>query len=732
MYTSIVSPFPVFNDLDGNPLENGFIYIGTQNLNPTVSPIPVFWDEALTQPAAQPLRTIGGFFARAGTPSRVYVAEANYSILVTNSNREIVYSELNALNNSGGSVFNGYPIASEDVDFLQSGTDAVLRTVESKLTDFVSVKDFGAVGDGTANDTDAFKKAIASGRKNILIPTGTYILRSTLILPKETNFIGEGKGTLYSTDSATTLYWDQTPSVSDKKQWTDIGLGQDNFSFAPCLVLGGSSCTVSNLNIKISDQTINWSAGIFIPATKQHEIRSIKIEGAYASAGLHIDATWSDRNETLKALNPSVDPDGGPLEVNVLDSYITGIWSVKIQGTARDGTGYTTATWPFAWLGTSDIVFTNCQLRPSASTQAPSVSADGGGIYVSSKVMFTDGVVAQARGPKLVACAFRISAPFIAKLDWCKENVFIAPMGETQSAYRNTYASAWFHVTSNTDITSISDNSIQYCQFAQNGTIESGVNSYLNSSSKPKIVFSCVDTGKFQSPFLNANWGTNNRDTEIKGFGSSEAISFLRQSTGTYLFKTFQGTDGPILRLNSASVICSETTGANNAALYFWAGFTPVFYITKPSGSPQLVSYGPVRPDDDGVQPLGLSSKRWGTVYAATGTINTSDKREKQQIRSLSETEKAVALKLKSLVKAFKFNDAVAKKGNTARTHVGVMAQDVIEAFASEGLNSSEYGILCYDEWSDEIDEDGKVLISAGNRYGIRYEELLAFIIASL
>jgi hypothetical protein len=85
-----------------------------------------------------------------------------------------------------------------------------------------------------------------------------------------------------------------------------------------------------------------------------------------------------------------------------------------------------------------------------------------------------------------------------------------------------------------------------------------------------------------------------------------------------------------------------------------------------------------------------------------------------------------VAVSLKGLVKKFRFKDAVATKGDAARTHIGVVAQEVIAAFSAEGLDAMQYGIVCYDEW--DVDEDQQ----AGNRYGVRYDELLAFIIAAL
>jgi len=148
------------------------------------------------------------------------------------------------------------------------------------------------------------------------------------------------------------------------------------------------------------------------------------------------------------------------------------------------------------------------------------------------------------------------------------------------------------------------------------------------------------------------------------------------------------------------------------------------------------------RPGVDNTKNLGNASFRWANVYAGNGTIITvSDGREKQQIRELSDAERAVAVKIKSLIRAFKFNDAVEKKGDGARIHFGVIAQQVKEAFESEGLNAHDYAIFCYDEWEDQYEHEvingvpsGPLVKvkEAGNRYGVRYEELLAFVISAL
>ena len=163
---------------------------------------------------------------------------------------------------------------------------------------------------------------------------------------------------------------------------------------------------------------------------------------------------------------------------------------------------------------------------------------------------------------------------------------------------------------------------------------------------------------------------------------------------------------------------------------------------------------GNLIPTSDNAYALGIGQNRWTQVFAASATINTSDEREKQQIADIPEAVFRAWGKVN--FRQFLFNDAVEKKGGAARIHVGVIAQQVAEAFTSEGLDATRYGILCYDEWPEQQevshiehivvsegvqDADGnyitppmyedKVIVEqeykpAGGRYGIRYEEALA------
>ena len=154
---------------------------------------------------------------------------------------------------------------------------------------------------------------------------------------------------------------------------------------------------------------------------------------------------------------------------------------------------------------------------------------------------------------------------------------------------------------------------------------------------------------------------------------------------------------------------------------------------------------------------LGSGSFRFDDVFATNGTIQTSDKNEKQDIEELSDAEKRVAVVAKGLMRKFRWKDAVAEKGDKARTHFGIIAQDLENAFKAEGLDASKYAMFCSDTWwekeisVDAVEADEEKGIEAKDAYtymdtkeeategytektrlGVRYSELLAFIILAI
>jgi hypothetical protein len=194
---SIQPTYPIFTDIDGQPLEDGYVWIGVANLAPIVNPITVYWDAALTIPAAQPIRTRGGYPMNSGTPARLYV-NSDYSIQVQNKNGSVVYSAPTATERYSNIVVSG--IDASEVSFLQAGTGAVVRTAQSKMRDTVSVFDFmnaAAIAD-VKNETllidvtSPIVAALASGAKNVYFPQGKYKTTATIDRPNTVRMFGDG------------------------------------------------------------------------------------------------------------------------------------------------------------------------------------------------------------------------------------------------------------------------------------------------------------------------------------------------------------------------------------------------------------------------------------------------------------------------------------------------------------------------------------------------------------
>jgi hypothetical protein len=201
----------------------------------------------------------------------------------------------------------------------------------------------------------------------------------------------------------------------------------------------------------------------------------------------------------------------------------------------------------------------------------------------------------------------------------------------------------------------------------------------------------------------------------------------------------YNGNQGGLdIRTTSNNIVLSDGDGNVRA---YWQNQNWHLLSTIPTGQDLTWDGAELYAYPDNTAKCGYPSYRWTVVYAVSGTINTSDANQKQQIRSLDAKEKAVATRIKGLIKAFKWNDSVAEKGDGARIHVGVIAQDVQAAFTAEGLDSSRYGMFCSDSWYEvdgkagrpsdpyTADTEGAVEVT---QLGIRYDQLLSFVISAL
>lgn len=193
-----------------------------------------------------------------------------------------------------------------------------------------------------------------------------------------------------------------------------------------------------------------------------------------------------------------------------------------------------------------------------------------------------------------------------------------------------------------------------------------------------------------------------------------------------------------------------------------------------------------LRPSADNFASCGDASFRWTEVFAATGTINTSDEREKVWRGAATAAEIKAAKRIIGELGFYQWKEAVAEKGDGARFHYGVRAQQVWRIMADEKLidpigkngkpGKTPYAFLCFDEWDDEVEVvmeevevtgtvkghvvsdvidpktgfgalmetetevtakemqptgETRVTHAAGNRYGVRTDQLTLFLIAA-
>lgn len=140
---SIQPTYPIFTDIDGQPLEAGYVWLGAANLDPQVNPINVYWDSALTIPAAQPIRTLGGYPSRNGTPARLYV-NSDYSIRVQNRNGSTVYSAPAATERYGNII------SASDIVYTPAGINAIPTDVQSFLRQSINAQNYASFADAVA------------------------------------------------------------------------------------------------------------------------------------------------------------------------------------------------------------------------------------------------------------------------------------------------------------------------------------------------------------------------------------------------------------------------------------------------------------------------------------------------------------------------------------------------------------------------------------------------------
>lgn len=242
-------------------------------------------------------------------------------------------------------------------------------------------------------------------------------------------------------------------------------------------------------------------------------------------------------------------------------------------------------------------------------------------------------------------------------------------------------------------------------------------NLILKKETTGETYINCIADGAVEVKYNNSTkFATTSSGVDVTGTLVADDFEVERADDGTVASFKRDGSVIGRVRVASSGSGSVFTIGNADVALGFVDG-AGVNYI-----APYNIVSGAVV--DDSVD-LGIASARFDDIFATNGTIQTSDQNDKQDIAELTEAEERVAVACKGLIRKFKWRNSVEEKGNNARYHFGVIAQDVQAAFAAEGLDAGDYGLFISSTWTDD---DGV----EQTRLGVRYSELLAFIIGGL
>jgi hypothetical protein len=177
---------------------------------------------------------------------------------------------------------------SEQVTFLAAGAGATQRTALDKLRDVVSVKDFGAVGDGVADDTAAIQAAIdAIGNSGgtVMFPPGTY-LGYGFVWKNNVALVGSGSS------STTIKLPNSTPQVTKPYEFgntisyvpnvLEIGQAAMGNSATPFsnIVLRGITIDANKANNNAPLNDLGWH-GVILTATSNYTIDDVRIINAH-------------------------------------------------------------------------------------------------------------------------------------------------------------------------------------------------------------------------------------------------------------------------------------------------------------------------------------------------------------------------------------------------------------------------------------------------------------------
>lgn len=817
-YFPVVSPLEIFCDLNGEPLEDGYIYIGEAYQNPITNPVTVTWDSIGLYPAAQPIRTIAGYPDRNGSPGKIFVnagAYEDYSILIKDKNGVTNFfsqssrfdtiargnsvdliSDLRAINGYGQPIyvrghttigdggegtfewFDGVSIGTyidnNGTIIVPTGGDgsgAWLRQYDG----IANVKWFGAIGDGLTTKTDnsiAIQAALDSEAFNIHIPVTNgevYYLDSGLTISRSyVTLFSDFVGSLSTDDpvllvkEGVTAIWVQASNVSVRNISIKYDVDITGYTFPD----DGSRGIVVRHPDSFGPTIGDWT---FVSKVYLRECcvtnayMSIQFEFVFWCQAVNCHTVW---NMYGFVLNKDQWDEFGTGASSGTTVYFGRCYDHGNNGGGKYGTPVgSTGFWVGFCHGTH---LHNCTTN----------GADYG-IYANraTNLEIVQFYMERTNYPvRLLSCFGRtvIDSPYFHTLYgtpaiYCTYTKLYLNGGAIKfDATALPGGGEVFEGTLGGDLDVITP------PVVTNGT---DLVSTLSAETEVTLQLKSTKDGSWAGTENLGSIEFYGSDTGGTGPGVKASIRG-RQNTlaGTrcaLLFSTGDGvtddkeqllleTNGDLFPLTGAAqdlgtstyhwdnLYCQNVVSTIGTAKIWGTGGGIVLggNITYPANPSGFTS--------NNTNDLGAAAVQWKDIYLVNAPTVSSDRNLKTDITEINEAEKRVALKAKALMRRYRIKSSIESKGDTARYHFGIIAQDLQQAFFEEKLDASRYGMFIKNTWYEamvtevvKLDVDHKEIKQTYLKQydtkekappnaiertilGIRYDELLAFIIAAL
>lgn len=673
----------------------------------------------------------------------------------------------------------------------QPFTGAVAQTQHDFNKIYVSVTNFGAIPAATADDavdiTAALQAVLASGASDILIPPGFYVVTEQIVIPPYVTLRGSGVGfdrvhstqLLFKGAGAKTESLPGVTSVSianpdaGAAYLADSGTRGDTYktndfsvAFSAAIVLGHGSSLLNigvmpwfdgvagyfdTSNFNLADE---WDVGVWARNAGGCKISGCMITGHWRKAGLL--QTSTDIGDTSRV------PECERAQIEFCS--FEGLYGVSIRSlhtaTADTnygfaGTDYINCYFRGLWHNTLHLATSSMLTTPF---DRPSGCLEMDGAF---------GTTGRIRGVQFLNCTFTNKDDIIIFMDNVAEPLFSGCYYESQPVKVN---GVWLENSQGGRMIATANSlAVQHLQSTSYGVDTSPYFSVKDFSirtggrydpSKSGVYNPTTSTFDDWQRLLFAGsigYRLRNASQQFNINGPDSTNVFNVNASGNVRFtntlaslddrvninRTVAGSQVPVLR--------TYTTGN--------------IQLGDSSGTHTLTLDGAIIPHADGASNVGMNAARFGTIFAQTGTINTSEATEKSNPVELSTLSEQVSGDMDAILNAwgdvsiiaFRWLSSLAEKGDgeesaSARWHFGVIAQQVRDAFSAHGIDGTRFGLLCYDEWKDvtrpvmatkEVISfaivDGKevertdtieyetgeteVVIAAGSRWGIRPDQ---------